>query len=206
MTLASSVRLRPAVPDDAPLLAPLANAAGGGMPLYLWNRIAGPGGDPWAVGEARIRSEDSGVSYRKIRVAEVEGRFAGMLLAYRQPDVPDPVPDDVPGLFRPLLELEAEAWGTGYVNMVAVVPELRGQGVGAALMAAALVTEGPRGMSLIVSDANTRARHLYERLGYREVARRPMVKDGWAGEGRHWILMIRPPAGRAPAGSRAAGA
>ena len=44
-------------------------------------------------------------------------------------------------------------------------------------------------MSVIVSDANTGARRLYESLGYREVARRTMVKEEWSNEGQEWVLL-----------------
>jgi len=51
---------------------------------------------------------------------------------------------------------------------------------------------GRRGLSLIVSDANAGARRLYERRGYRAVATRPMVKEGWVNEGQNWVLMTKP--------------
>jgi hypothetical protein len=50
---------------------------------------------------------------------------------------------------------------------------------------------GRRGLSIIVSDANTGARRLYERCGYREIARRAKVKNGWEAAGSEWILLTR---------------
>jgi ribosomal protein S18 acetylase RimI-like enzyme len=46
-------------------------------------------------------------------------------------------------------------------------------------------------MSVIVSDANAGARRLYERLGYREMARRAMVKEDWTNEGQAWVLLTK---------------
>jgi hypothetical protein len=46
-------------------------------------------------------------------------------------------------------------------------------------------------LSVIVSDANVGARRLYERSGYREIARRPMVKEGWDNAGREWVLLVK---------------
>jgi len=47
-------------------------------------------------------------------------------------------------------------------------------------------------MSLIVSDSNTGARRLYERKGYRTVARRPIVSlPGWDSPGTEWMLMVK---------------
>jgi ribosomal protein S18 acetylase RimI-like enzyme len=50
---------------------------------------------------------------------------------------------------------------------------------------------GLRGTSLIVSDANHGAQRLYDRLGYEEAARRPMLKEQWQNDGENWVLMIR---------------
>jgi hypothetical protein len=44
-------------------------------------------------------------------------------------------------------------------------------------------------MSVIVSDANTGARRLYEGFGYREFARRTMIKEDWVNEGQEWVLL-----------------
>jgi hypothetical protein len=46
-------------------------------------------------------------------------------------------------------------------------------------------------ISIMVSDANVGARRLYERLGYREVARRTMVKEQWVSDGDEWVLLIK---------------
>jgi hypothetical protein len=46
-------------------------------------------------------------------------------------------------------------------------------------------------MSIIVADTNTGARRLYERCGYREVARRRMVKDGWQHPGSDFVLLTK---------------
>jgi ribosomal protein S18 acetylase RimI-like enzyme len=82
-------------------------------------------------------------------------------------------------MFVPLQELENLVPGTWYVNVLAVQPDLRGRGLGTRLLAPADErgrSLGKSGMSVIVSDANTGARQLYERCGYREIAARPMVK------------------------------
>jgi ribosomal protein S18 acetylase RimI-like enzyme len=49
-----------------------------------------------------------------------------------------------------------------------------------------------RGVSLIVSDANPGARRLYERLGYKQAASRPMIKEQWQNDGKTWVLMVNP--------------
>jgi ribosomal protein S18 acetylase RimI-like enzyme len=84
--------------------------------------------------------------------------------------------------------------GTWYVHALAAYPEHRGRGLGAALLAEAVrlaAETGTPGLSLIVSNTNMEARRLYERSGYREAARRKMVKDGWQHPGTDWVLLTK---------------
>lgn len=186
--------LRPARPDDARDLAELVDHAGEGLPRYLWGTMAGPGQSPWDVGVERARREQGAFSYRNALLIEHGGRVAGCLIGYGIDAPLEPVPDDIPPMFRPLQELENLAPATWYVNVLAVHPPYRGLGLGTRLLAEADAragAEGRYGTSLIVADANRGARRLYERLGYRERATRPMVKEGWRNAGRDWVLMVR---------------
>jgi ribosomal protein S18 acetylase RimI-like enzyme len=187
--------VRRARTDDAQALAELVDFASEGLALYLWTKIAGPGGDPWAVGRERALRESGAFSYRNAVVLERHGRVAAGLIGYPLPDRPEPITSDMPPMFVPLQELENLAPGTWYVNVLAAYPDKRGQGLGAALLALAdkLAAEADRrGLSIIVSDANTGARQLYERTGYREVARRPKVKEDWQNPGKDWVLLVKP--------------
>lgn len=184
--------IRPARRDDAAFLLPLIDRAGEGIPEYIWAQMAAPCEDPWAVGRRRVESEDAGISYRNAWIAELAGRAAGCLLAYRQPDVAPPPDPDLPSMFVPLQELEDAAPGTGYVYILSTVAGMRGRGVGTRLLDFAEHYRGPNGMSLIVADNNLGAKSLYERRGYAEAARRRMVKNGWQSPGTDWILMVKP--------------
>lgn len=185
---------RAATPGDAKLLADSMNEAGDGLPFYLWRKIADSEEAAWDIGMARARRGEGGFSYRNAIIIERDGEASGCLIGYELADQPGAIPDDITAMFRPLLELEILAAGTWYVNAVAVVQHHRKTGLGGRLldlaerMARAL---GKRGVSLIVSDANTGAMRLYRRLGYREAARRPMVKEGWTHSGKDWVLMIK---------------
>jgi ribosomal protein S18 acetylase RimI-like enzyme len=185
---------RAAVPDDARLLAECVNYAGEGMPLYLWGKLARPPQTAWDIGEARARRKEGSFSYCNAIVIERDNEAAGCLIGYDILDVPNPVPADMPAMFRPLQELEGRAPGTWYVNVVAVTPTFRNAGLGAKLMALAeriAQYRGKRGLSLVVSDANGNARRLYHRLGYRDTAQLPIVKDDWDHDGKCWILMTK---------------
>ena len=192
MTLDPS--LRPALIEDAPILAELVNHAGDGLPLYLWSKMAEPGESAWDVGRRRAARPDGGFSYRNATVIEHGGDCAGCLIGYEIPDRPEPIGNDLPAMFVPLQELENLAPGTWYVNVLAVRPQFRGLGLGTRLLDFADQTGrrlGKRGMSVIVSDANPGARRLYERCGYRETSARAMVKDDWQNEGRNWVLLTK---------------
>jgi ribosomal protein S18 acetylase RimI-like enzyme len=185
---------RPARIEDARVLAELVNYAGEGMPLYLWGKLAQAGETAWDVGYRRAAREDGSFSYRNATIIEHDGQCAGCLIGYEIAAEPPPIPDDMPAMFVPLQELENLAPGTWYVNVLAVQPQFRGRGLGTKLLGLADETArslGKRGLSVIVSDANTGARRLYERCGYRERARRRKVKEDWQGPGQDWVLLTK---------------
>lgn len=186
--------LRAGVVGDAPLLAELVNYAGEGMPLYLWSKLAGEDESAWDVGCRRAARDEGSFSYRNATIVEQQGTPAGCLIGYSIPDVPDPIPDDMPAMFRSLQELENLAPGTWYVNVLAVRPAFRRRGLGTKLLGLADDTAralDKRGLSVITSDDNVGALQLYERCGYARLATRPMVKDGWENAGQEWVLLTK---------------
>ncbi len=182
---------RLAEPRDGAVLAKLVNFAGEGMPLYLWQQLAEPGEDPWVVGARRHLSKlETGLV---IVADDGEGAFAE-LTGYSIGAEPEPL-DELPAMLVPLQDLENHALNSWYVNILAIMPDRRNEGWGTKLLAIA-ETIGRRDnhtrMSVIVADNNGGARRLYERTGYREVTRRPMVKNGWTSDGQNWVLLIKP--------------
>jgi len=187
--------LRAASMADAAILAELVNYAGEGLPLYLWSRQVGSLAEAWDIGRQRAMRDAGAFSWRNAVMIDVGGRAAGCLIGYAIPEDPEPIADDMPAMFRPLQELENMALGSWYVNVLAVVPAHRGEGLGTRLLDAAHAIareQGCRTLSIIVSDANADARRLYERTGFSEIASRPIVKDDWANDGRNWVLMTKP--------------
>jgi ribosomal protein S18 acetylase RimI-like enzyme len=188
-----SVQLRAARKDDAENLARLIDIAGEGFGMYLWSLAAKPGESALEIGKRR--AQEGGFSYRHATIAEVDGEVAALLLGYRLAD-PYQLGDlsKLPDMVRPLIELEAEAPGSWYVNALAAFPEYRGQGIGTRLLIEAerLAGDvGAPGLSLIVADQNARAKGLYLRTGYRAAGRRRLVPfPGYTHSG-DWVLMTK---------------
>ncbi len=148
------------------------------------------------VGRKRAMREEGGFSYRNAWIAERDGAVAGALVGYRLDDEIDLSGiADVPAAFQPLMELEAEAPGSWYVNVLAVHGEYRGNGVGGALLDHAdelAGTLGTRFMSIIFESENHAARRLYEAKGYAVTARRARVAFDTDRTGSaEWLLMMK---------------
>ncbi|WP_316013637.1 GNAT family N-acetyltransferase [Roseobacter sp. HKCCA0434] len=193
MTLEEPFRL--ATERDAPQLAELVNHAGEGLPLHVWTGLAREGEDPWAIGRARQAQK---AHAGEVIVVDEGGGAVACLTGYAIGSEPQPIGTDMPALFRPLQELENRALDSWYVNVLACLPAARGQGIGSRLLLLAeriAMAQGIGRLSLIVSSGNAGARRLYDRHGFAEVARAPLVKEGWETGSDAWILLARPVAG-----------
>jgi ribosomal protein S18 acetylase RimI-like enzyme len=179
--------LRQATVEDAPVLAELINQASEGLAHYAWTLMAAEGQDPWALGLERQAARASSW------VVVDEGQGAVAALRAVPPEAAGEADPGMPPVFRPLVELEALAPDALYVNVLATLPQARGRGFGTMLLhhAERMARDAGRPrLSLIVADSNAGARRLYGRVGYREVAARPLVKAGWTGPGGEWLLMV----------------
>jgi len=157
--------------------------------------MAQPGQSPFEFGRSRALREEGDFSYRNAHIAEVDGAVAGGLIGYPLPDPPEVGSlDEMHEIVRPLALLEAEAPGHWYVNMLAVYPEFRGNGLGGRLLAFAAElgrAAASRGMAIIVSAKNDGAVRLYERSGYRVAARRAAATI-IGRQDKEWLLLTRP--------------
>ena len=129
-----------ATKEDAAALAGFVNTAGHGLALYWWEKIAKESGDTtaWEVGRQRAQRETGSFSYRNAVLREVDGEVAAALIGYPLAEVPDPSRfDDLPEMFVPLQELEDLVPGTWYINVLATLPAMRGQGLGRGLLGVA---------------------------------------------------------------------
>lgn len=196
--MSTDISIRKARKSDASDMTVLVDAAAHGLALYFWSQTEdwGDAASVLEMGRQRALREDSAFCYRNGVIAEFDGQVAGLLIGYRQPDSVDPSSlAGLSNLIRPLVELENEAPGTWYVNVLATHMEARGRGVGSALLKEAdrLAGEtGAKGLSVIVEDTNAGARKLYERHGYQLAAERPYVSFSGSGQSDTWQLLVKP--------------
>jgi GNAT superfamily N-acetyltransferase len=187
------LRIRPAELDDAPFMVPLVNDADGGMPLAIWTSLAQPGESPWDVGLRRVRSDDTPVSWSMGWIAEGAGTPVGVLIVHQLSETPEQLEATIMSpLWIPFVELELQASGSAYIKTLSVIEAMRGQGVGTHLLAFAERFRGPEGLSVILGNHDGASQHFFERNGFNEAARRPMVKHGWQTPGTEWILLRKP--------------
>ncbi len=186
--------IREAKASDAEHLVRFINMAADDLPLHFWRKSVGAERDPWDYGRERAARETGNFSFRNAWLAEVDGAVAACLLGYPAEDEPGPIDPDTPAIFVPLLELEALAPGSWYLNVLATYDQYRGKGLGSALLAYAedvAQRAGCKSISLIAEDTHLDALRLYSAKGYREVARRPVVKGDWLVDAKEWILLVK---------------
>lgn len=180
--------------DEAPVLADLIVIAGDGLPLVHWDDLRQGAETALEVGRSRAARDTGGFSYRNADVVRRDGQVISAIVSY-------PVTDLTPKagllkarpLFQPLIALENLAVPSWYINALATLPDARGSGAATALLRTAAAKARKAGfgrLSLITGDINP-ARRLYERLGFRCTAHRPIFKDGWRYGGTRWLLYIK---------------
>lgn len=186
--------IREAKASDAGHLVRFINMAADDLPLHFWRASVGPDGDPFAFGMERAARETGSFSYRNAWLAEVDGEVAACLLGYPAETSPGPIDPDTPPIFVPLLELEALAPGSWYLNVLATYEQFRGKGLGGALLALAedvARRQGHGSISLIAEDTHKDALRLYAAKGYAELARRAVVKGDWQVDANEWVLFTK---------------
>lgn len=186
--------IRKAQAKDAAHLVRFINMAADDLPMHFWRKSVGPEGDPIAYGMERAARETGSFSFNNAWLAEVDGAIAACLLGYPAEDEPSPIAPDTPPVFVPLLELEALAPGSWYLNVLATYDSFRGKGCGSALLTTAeevTRADGRKTISLIAADTHADARRLYAAKGFVEIARRPVVKGDWQVDASEWILMTK---------------
>ncbi len=191
----TNLTIRPADEDDARHLANLIILAGDGLPLHVWEDMREGDETAIEVGCRRAARSEGAFSYVNADMATRDGEVISTVISYPLSDEPEPIrPDEIPPMFLPLQELENLVAGTWYVNVLATYATHRKTGAASALLdrvGTRARKNGYDGLSLITGDINP-ALDFYRRLGFSEVTRRGIVKQGWDYDGREWVLLHKP--------------
>lgn len=125
--------------------------------------------------ESLCRRTDTLYSWRNVLVAEAGGKVTGMLVSYDGADymtmrtITFDIVKQHSGTDFTGMDLETRP-GEYYLDSLSVRPEFRRQGIGTTLLRAGIDRASSRGLSCVTlacEPHNTKARSLYERLGFR---------------------------------------
>jgi ribosomal protein S18 acetylase RimI-like enzyme len=170
----SNESFRPARKADCATIARLYSISSDGIADYIWTKLAKPGEDILEVGRRRYERQGTAFSYENCTMVESDEKGVGMLVAF--PMHVDPSEDEeTDPVLAPYSKLEED--NSYYICGMALFPEHRGRGIGSRLLALAEDHARAKGydkLSLLVFEQNEAAKRLYERNGYREVARAPV--------------------------------
>ncbi len=191
-----SFSVRPAQIADIPHLAYAFMEATGGLAEAVYEGVI-PGRGAHLIVEHLFSRPNVTTAFANCSVAENDERVLGSVHAFPMDamgDGPaDPlVPEDRHYLYAPFEHMHAE--GSYYIMALAVYREFRGSGVGQRLIAEAESAAQAKGFeetSLNVFSENLGAVRLYEKLGYRERARQPVVGHDRIRYGGDYLLMTR---------------
>jgi ribosomal protein S18 acetylase RimI-like enzyme len=155
-------------------IAELYRISSDGVADYIWTRLALPGEDILDVGRKRYERDSTPFSYENCELVEFEGSVVAMLVAF--PMEVDEGYEETDPILLPYSVLEEDQ--SYYICGMAVDEEHRGKGIGTMLLEEAERScehLGLSKLSLIVFEQNVRALRLYERHGYAETRRHPVV-------------------------------
>ena len=166
--------IRAARKSDCRRIAELYRISSGGVADYIWTKLAQPGEDVLDVGRRRYEREGTTFSYENCKIVELQSSIVGMLVAF--PMEVDTEYEEKDPVLVPYSELEEDQ--SYYICGMAVDPEHRRREIGSRLLAeaeSACRNVGFQKLSLIVFEQNVGAKRLYQRAGYVEKRRHPVV-------------------------------
>jgi ribosomal protein S18 acetylase RimI-like enzyme len=174
----SGVTFRAATREDSGKIAELFRISSDGVVEYVWSTLAPeyPGLEPLEIGAVRYAQEEGNLSYTNCVVAEREGEVVGQLCTYLVESGAEMTDEPADPILEPYERLEIP--GTLYISSLAVFDEFRGMGLGTKMLSIArdqARESSLDALSLLVFEQNIGAVRLYQRKGFREVDRAPVV-------------------------------
>lgn len=179
---------RAATIGDCYKIAELFSIASDGVANYIWSTMTNdyPGLSLIDIGAKRYANEENIFGYKNCIMAEQDKQVIGMMLTFPTESSDEMVENSTnPSLEQEMIsELDVlapyslEAPGTWYICALAVFPDYRNQGVGTQFLSIArqqAKEKGYRELSLLCFEQNTGALRLYQRNGFKEIARTAVV-------------------------------
>ncbi|MGJ3264916.1 MAG: GNAT family N-acetyltransferase [Salinarimonas sp.] len=193
-TLAAT--LRPATPADARDVAVLWDVANAGHVASVFARDV-RGGRSWLDAAAAEIARPSGeMSWRNAVVAEAGGAVVGALVALKLTRrIGRLALLRLPPDQRSHYELLATVHGAYLLRDLAVLPEHRGRGIGAALIDAGIARARAAGcdrLAITTHETNTAFRAHLARRGFSEIDARPVRQHARYAPDSRWILLTCP--------------
>ena len=195
-----TIVIRDAVAEDTMALAELAMQAGHGLLEIFYGGLIPGKTTVEIVADRRMRRAGSFSETSRWRIAEdARGIMLGAVNCFPHAVFETAAPDPLLGADRmaataSLSDLEAEARGTYYLNMIAVFPARRGGGIGAALVAEAerlARRHGFHRLTLSTFEADAALVGFYRRNGFRILGTRPIAPHAALEHGGNWALMAK---------------
>jgi ribosomal protein S18 acetylase RimI-like enzyme len=176
--MVSGVTFRAATREDSRKIAELFRISSDGVVEYVWSTLAPeyPGLEPLEIGAVRYAREEGNFSYTNCVVAEREREVVGQLCTYLVETGAEMTDEPADPVLEPYERLEIP--GTLYISSLAVFGEFRGMGLGTKMLSIArdqARESSLDALSLLVFEQNIGAVRLYQRNGFREVDRAPVV-------------------------------
>ncbi len=187
-----TICLRPATRADAQDIAAFADVSSDGLISTLWARKTDLSQSPLEYGCAQVSQDEGSLSWRHATLAVDGDRVVGVVMTDQLAHHPAEITSETHPILRPLIRLENEARDTRTISALAVMPDVRRQGVARALLGAAEDGVGAAGMSVILADQNASALQFFARQGYETRATLPMVKADWETQSSAWNLLRKP--------------
>jgi GNAT superfamily N-acetyltransferase len=194
-------KVRQATPGDALACARLLLMASHGLSEAVFRDLIPGQPTEQIIADRRIAPEGKTSSFANWWVAEDRlGGIAGGINAYPMDGRDLPARDDLLTAERirilvPIMELDAEAAGSYFINFIAVFPEHRHAGIARRLIALAVDEARKAGMgrvSLTTFEDDTRLVAYYLGMGFSAAASRPIVPHELLLASGNLVLMTMP--------------
>jgi len=189
-----TVAIRKAIPEDSQLLVDVIDMASAGVVPAIWGAMAPEGLQGADIGRALVCAEAGDFSYRNGTVLDRDGAAVAGLIGYPLREAHGASDVEIPEAFVGVARLTDQVLGYWYINVMAVLPGGRRQGLGASLLAAAEAQareSGCPGLALVVAASNGNAISLYRRSGFSERARCPFDLSEFGEDPTDAILMVK---------------